>query len=101
MQPHHLLARHREQAERIGVAHVGLGGERKAPDVVERFQRVGRDAGGIELGADMRDLGVGELKLRFEARKLKRGQVRPRHAFGGAVEHEVQVGGRAHARSIL
>ena len=39
VQPHHLLARHREQAERIGVAHVGLGGERKAPDVVERLQR--------------------------------------------------------------
>ena len=56
---------------------------------------------GIELGPDMRDLGVGELKLRLEARKLQRGEVRPRHAFGGAVEHEVQVGSRAHARSIL
>ena len=65
------------------------------------FSVSGRDAGGIEFGPDMRDLGVGEFELRLEARKLKRGEVRPRHAFGGAVEHEVQVGGRAHARSIL
>ena len=101
MQPRHLLARHREQAERIGVAHVGLGRERKTPDVVERFQLVRSDPCRIEFGAHMRDLGVGKLKLRFQAQKLKRGQIRPRHAFGGAVEHEVQVGGRGHARSIL
>ena len=65
------------------------------------FSALRRDACGVELGADMRDLGVGELELRLQARKLQRGQVRPRHAFGGAVEHEVQVGGRVHARSIL
>ena len=63
VQPHQLLARHREQAERIGLAQVGLGGERKSPDVVERLQRPGRNAGGIELGPHMRDLCIGEFEL--------------------------------------
>ena len=70
MQPHHLLARHGEQAERIGVAHVRLGRERKSPDVVEGFQLVGRDLRGVELGADMRDLGIGVLQLCLEPRNL-------------------------------
>ena len=87
VQPHGLLARHREQPERIGVAHVGLGGERKPRHVGERFQAVRLDARGVELGAHMRHLGIGALDGLLQARKLQRFEVRARHGFGGRIEH--------------
>ena len=91
MQPHGLFARHRKQPERIGVAHVGLGGERKARHVGERLQAVRLDARGVELGAHMRHFGVGALDGLPEPRKLQRFEVRARHGLGGGIEHRERL----------
>ncbi len=54
-----LRLRHREHAERIIVAQVRLGGERKLREVAERLEVVGVNTGGVELGTVVRHVVVG------------------------------------------
>jgi hypothetical protein len=49
MHPHDLIARHGKHLERVILAQVVLGRERKLAQIVERFQIVGVGAVGIEL----------------------------------------------------
>jgi hypothetical protein len=46
--PHDLVHRHREQAERVRIAKVGLRREGQSPEVVERPHPVRRHPGGRE-----------------------------------------------------
>jgi hypothetical protein len=48
MHAHELLARHREQAEGVVLAQVGLGGERQAAQIVEALDLLGGGPGGVE-----------------------------------------------------
>ena len=62
MQPHDLLARNREQAERIGVAQIALFAEREFGEVFEPLA-VGRvDAGRVEFRPRRRHIRVGVVQ---------------------------------------
>jgi hypothetical protein len=62
MDAHDALHRHREEAERVGLAQVRLGGEGKFRQVIERTAIVRLDARCVELPAVGRHVlvGVGE-----------------------------------------
>ncbi len=72
---HHLLARHREHAERVVVAQVLLGGERELRQVGERLQVVGVHALRVEGLAVVRHVVVGALQRRLQALQLQRGEL--------------------------
>ena len=89
VQPQQLLARHREQAERVIVAQVGFDRERKARDVGERLEmRPGRTPAASSLRRIRRNLGVGARDRLLQATKLQRREIAARHGLGGAIEHE-------------
>ena len=96
MQADQFFAWYRKQTERIGVAQIGLGRERKARDIGERLELLGLCARRVEFRAQVRDFGIGARERLSEPGKLQRGQVGARHGFGLAVEHVVEgVGGSA------
>src|ERR1043165_6481339 len=73
----------------------------KAHDVGERLQAFRLHARSVELGADMRHIGVRMLERVLEPRQLQRGEIAARHRLGGAVEHRGEriVGGlMVHAK---
>ena len=70
---HHLLARHGEHAERIGVAQVLLGGEGELRQVGEGFQVVRLYAGLVELAPVVGDVVVGMLERPAQAGQLQGG----------------------------
>ena len=82
MQAHALLARDGEHAEGIGVAQVGLGGEGKAPQVVELTQIVGMDACRLALGAIRRLVVVGVAQRVAQAFELQGAQARRARSVG-------------------
>ena len=69
---HDLVHRHGEHAERIGVAQVGLGGERELRQVGERLQVLGFHARRVELLAVVRHFFVGVLQRPPQALELQR-----------------------------
>ena len=81
---HHLRLRHREHAEGIGVAQVLLGGEGKLAKVGQRLEVVGMDAGGVELGAVMRDVLVGVAHRPLETAELQAPTARRARRFRSA-----------------
>ncbi len=87
MQAQQVLARDREQAERVVVAHVGLDREWNARNVGKRLDVLRAHAGGIKLPLHMRHLAVGARDRRLQPAKLQRFKFAPRHGLGGAVEH--------------
>ena len=68
----HLLARHREHAERVVVAQVLLDGERELRQVGERLQVAGMHALGVERLAVVRHVVVGVLQRPLQALQLQR-----------------------------
>jgi hypothetical protein len=83
MDTHHLFHRHREQAERIGVAQVRLATERKPREVLERAA-VGRfHAGGVEFLADVRHAVVGVLQRPAQPLELQFAQLLSRSLLDG------------------
>ena len=91
VQPHQVLARHREQAEGVIVAQVRFDREREARDVGEGLEIVRAHAGAVELAAIMRNLGMGARDRLLQAAKLQRREIAARHGLGGAIEHEGPV----------
>jgi hypothetical protein len=67
-----LIARHGHQPERVIVAQIALGGERKFAQVVERLQIVGMHAGFVEGLLVVGDLAVNMCQRPLQALKLKR-----------------------------
>ena len=67
-----LLARHRHHPERIILAQLALGRERKFAQVVERLQVVGMHAGGVESLLVVRDVFVDMRQRPFQALELQR-----------------------------
>lgn len=74
MEAHDLLARDGEHAERIGVAQVILGGERKFRQIGERFQVVRMHTDLIEPGAVKRRMGIGVAQRPLQPFQLQRAQ---------------------------
>jgi len=72
---HALLARHREHAEGIGAAQVGLAGEGKPAQVGQRAQVVGVHAVRIEAGAVHRRVAVRVPQRRLQPLELQRVQL--------------------------
>ena len=68
---HDLLARHREQAERIGVAQVRLGGEREAGQILEVLELVRMRANRLALGTVRSDVVVGVTHRPFQPVELQ------------------------------
>jgi hypothetical protein len=77
------VLRHGDEAERIGVAQIGLGGERELLEILEPAKIVGRDARGVELGASVGNVVVGVRERRFQALELERGDLVARRGFDG------------------
>ena len=69
--PDDLLAWHGEHAEGIVLAEVVLDGKRKLGEVVQRYQVGGSDPGVVEPRFVVRDIVVGVLQSRLEARQLE------------------------------
>ena len=67
-----LLARHREHAERIVIAKVGFGGERKFSQIGQGAQIVRVHAGRVKRGTVVRDAVVGAAQGRSHALELQR-----------------------------
>jgi hypothetical protein len=91
MQPDELLARHREQAERVGVAQIGLDRKREAREVGEGAEVIGPHARSIELLPDVRDLGIGARDRLLQTTQLQRRELVARHGFGRAIELEAVI----------
>ena len=70
MQPQHVFAWHREQAEGEIVAQLRFDREGKPRKVGERRKIVRLEAGGIELAPKWRNLGVAARDRLLEAMKL-------------------------------
>jgi hypothetical protein len=70
-----LLARHGEQAEGIGVAQVGLGGEGKLRQVGEAGQVLRPHPGALELAPQRRDVMPGAVQGGFQSLELKGGEL--------------------------
>ena len=100
VQPHHLLARHGEQAERVVVAQVLLQREREPRQVRQRLQVARLHLRGVERRAVVRDVVVRVVERPAQALELQRLQ------FGawGALDR-LEVGGRwlldRHHSSLL
>jgi hypothetical protein len=75
VQARHPLSRHREQAERIVVAQVGLDRERELRQVGERLQVGGMDALGVERLPIVFDVGIGVLQAPLQPLELQRLQL--------------------------
>ena len=88
MQATQIFARHRKHAERIGVAQIRFGRERKAREVGERPDRVRPDFGGLPFSAVVGHVGIGALQSVLETRRLQNAQRLARHCFRVGVEHE-------------
>ena len=69
------LARHGEHAERVAVAQVLLGGERKLRQVRQGLEVVRMHAGRVVLGLVDRRIGVGVRQRGFQALELQRAQL--------------------------
>ena len=89
MQAQQLIARHREHAERIVVAQIGLHREGKAREIGERLEIARLDAGGVEFLLVMRNLVVGALERGLQAGELQCLELVARHGLGSAIEHIV------------
>ncbi|MNL20423.1 hypothetical protein D3C87_1416710 [compost metagenome] len=92
-----LVLRHGEHAERVVIAQVLLGGERKARQICQRLDLVRMHAGGVELAAIDRRMVVGMAQGPFQAIELQGLEVLP---AGGLDGLQRQVGkARAHVGS--
>src|SRR5262249_48396656 len=75
--PHDVLHRHREHAERIILPKVLLGRERELGEVARVREMIGMDASGVELLPIMGDLLIGEMKGLPESGELQTGKLVP------------------------
>jgi hypothetical protein len=100
--PHHLLARHGEHAERIVVPQVDLGGERKFRKIGKRLQIVWMHALFVKRGLVMRHVLVGMGQRPFHPLELQRGNLVARGGFnrvetcpvGRQIKHRVLLQSR-------
>ena len=72
---HDLVHRHREHAEGIGLAQVGLGGERELRQVGERAAVAGFNAGGVEFLPEARHVVVRVRERPAQALELQAAQL--------------------------
>ena len=75
MNAHDLIHRHREHTERIFLAQVILGGERKAREVGEGFQIARVNTGRVELLTVVRNVLISVVHGLLEPRELQRAQL--------------------------
>ena len=72
MNAHDFLARHGEQSERIVVAQVALGRERKLGEIGEGFYLMRMHSGRVESRTVMRDVVIGVFERPAQALELQR-----------------------------
>ena len=83
MDAHHLLSRHREQAEGILLAEIALVQEGEPRQVGELVEILGADTRRVEAGAVMGDVAIRVPERPLEPRELQRGELVSRGALDG------------------